>query len=68
METNEKLKSFIKSKNIKLWQVADKLGIYDTNFSKMLRYKLKDEELNKVYKAVKELEREKNEWWCDINN
>lgn len=61
METNEKLKSFIKSKNIKLWQVADKLGIYDTNFSKMLRYKLKDEELNKVYKAVKELEREKNE-------
>lgn len=61
METNEKLKTFIKSKNIKLWQVADKLGIYDTNFSKMLRYKLKDEELNKVYKAVKELEREKNE-------
>lgn len=61
METNEKLKLFIKSKNIKLWQVADKLGIYDTNFSKMLRYKLKDEELNKVYKAVKELEREKNE-------
>ena len=61
MKNNEELKSFIKSKNIKLWQVADKLGIYDTNFSKMLRYKLKDEELNKVYKAVKELEREKNE-------
>ena len=60
MQNNEKLKQLIKNKNIKLWQVAEKLKIHDSNFSRMLRYKLTKDQLVSINKAIKELEAENN--------
>ena len=60
MQTNERLKKLIKDKNIKLWQVAYKLGLRDSNFSRMLRYELTEEQLKKINKAISELEAKNN--------
>lgn len=61
LANNDKIKKAIKRKNIKLWQVAEKLGLYDSNFSRMLRYELTEEQLERINKAVETLEKEKNE-------
>ncbi len=60
MKKNENIKKYIKNKNLKLWEVAEKLGLCDSNFSRMLRYELSNEQLEKIYKAIEEVEREKN--------
>ena len=55
---NEKLKEFAKKHNVKLWRVADKLGITDGNFSRKLRYQLSDEEEKKIYNLIIRLAQE----------
>lgn len=57
---NSDLKRKIKSKGIMLWQIAEKLGIHDSNFSRMLRYKLNDEQIKAINKAINDLESERN--------
>jgi len=37
---NETIKRYAKSKKVKLWQVAEELGITDSYFSRKLRYAL----------------------------
>lgn len=37
---NETIKGYAKSKKVKLWQVAQELGITDSYFSRKLRYAL----------------------------
>lgn len=61
MKKNEILKSKIKNKKIKLWEIADKLGLCDSNFSRLLRYELSKEQKEKIEKAIKEVESERNE-------
>lgn len=61
MQKNKTLKNEIKRKNIKLWEVAEKLGLCDSNFSRLLRYELSKEQRKQIEKAIKELERERNE-------
>lgn len=43
---NEIIKDYAKASNVKLWQVAERMGMHDSNFSKLLRHPLpeKDEE------------------------
>ena len=41
--------------NIKLWQIAEYLGITDGNFSKKLRKELPEEEKQKIFTAINEL-------------
>ncbi len=48
----------IKSKVMK-YEVADKLGITDTSFSRKLRKKLSDDEKEKILKIISELSKEK---------
>ena len=48
-----------KSKNIFLWQIADKLGINDGNFSRNLRKELSTEEKAKIFSIIDELSVEK---------
>lgn len=43
-----------------LWQIAEKLGIHDSNFSRMLRYKLNYEQIKAINKAINDLESERN--------
>ena len=52
---NNDIKDFAKLSNVKLWQVADKLGITDIAFSKKLRKELSDEEKTKIFKIIEDL-------------
>ena len=37
---------------VKMWQIADQLGIHDTNFSKMLRHELPAEEKARILTII----------------
>lgn len=41
--------------NVKLWRIADYLGISDGNFSRKLRKELPEEEKQKILKIIDEL-------------
>ncbi len=55
MERNKEIKDYIKSKNIQLWRVAERLGIADSSFSRMLRYEITEEKRLEIYKITDEL-------------
>lgn len=44
----KKLKSYIKEKHIKLWQIADYLNINQSRLSTELRYDISDERLEEL--------------------
>lgn len=46
---------------VKLWQIADKLGIYDGNFSRRLRNELSEEEKKKIFSIIDELVKEEQQ-------
>ena len=52
---NENIKKYAKDNNVKLWQIADKLGVCDTGFSKRLRHPLSRVEENKIFAIVDEI-------------
>lgn len=56
---NHDIKETAKKAGIKLWQIADKLGINDGNFSRKLRKELNPEEKQKIFDIIAELQREK---------
>ena len=47
---NDWLRELAKINDIKLWQIAEKIGISDTTFSKMLRKELSNDKKNLIYK------------------
>ena len=44
---------------VKLWQIADELGLSDCNFSRKLRHELPDSEKQEIFKIIDELAAEK---------
>lgn len=52
---NEDIKNIAKENNIRLWRVAERLSVSDSNFSRMLRYKLSKEDRKKILEIIKEL-------------
>jgi len=55
---NQDIKEAAKKARIKLWQIADKLGINDGNFSRKLRKELSPEEKQKIFDIIADLENE----------
>jgi hypothetical protein len=55
MEKNIKLRKLCKDNKIFLWQIAEKISMQDTNFSKLLRHDLKENINERVFKALYEL-------------
>lgn len=51
-ERNKDIKDLIKSKNLRSWMVAEKLGVLDNSFSRMLRYPLTDEKRAEILEAI----------------
>ncbi len=49
------IKAFIISNGLKLWQVAEKIGMNDGNFSRRLRKPFSEQETERIKKAVAEL-------------
>ena len=52
------VKKMILDNGLKLWQVADKLGITDGNFSRKLRFNFNDEEVSNIKNIISSLKPE----------
>lgn len=57
--TGTEIKKAIFSAGLRCWEVADKIGISDGNFSRKLRKPLNEADTKRVLKAIDELKAEK---------
>lgn len=51
---NQDIRRTAAGAGVKLWQIADALGIADCSFSRKLRKELPQEEKDRIYDALKE--------------
>lgn len=58
MIANADIRSAVRRNGLFLWQIADKLGINDGNFSRKLRHELPDEEKQKIFAIIEDLSKE----------
>lgn len=56
---NSDIRARAKEKNVFIWQIADKLGLADSNLCKKLRKELSAEEKAKIFSIIDELSAEK---------
>lgn len=52
---NEQLKEVMRANNIYMWQVAKKLNVYETSFSKWFREELSEDKKRMVLSAIEEI-------------
>ncbi len=52
---NNSIRDYAKRKGVFLWMIADKLGLQDTNFSKLLRHPLPEEKTNEIIRIIDEI-------------
>lgn len=52
---NKEIREYIKAKNVPMWMVAERLGIADSSFSRMLRYEISDEKKRQIKSAADEV-------------
>ncbi len=52
---NQEIRAMARASNIRLWQIADALGILDCNFSRKLRRELPAEEKEKIFGIIRNL-------------
>ncbi len=55
---NNIIRTRAKETGVKLWQIADKLGINDGNLSRKLRHELPEAEQTKILNIINELAKE----------
>ena len=68
MKKNNDIRELAKRNGICLWQIADKLNMQDSNFSKMLRTELPSKKKMKIVKIIKELSEKQKQELDDIIN
>lgn len=52
---NLKIREAASSKGVRLWEIAERLNMYDGNFSRKLRKELPQEEQEKIIKIIDEI-------------
>lgn len=55
---NQDIRRTAAGAGVKLWQIADALGIADCSLSRKLRKELPQEEKDRIFKIIKELSEE----------
>lgn len=55
MTANVEIRNSAKEKGVKLWRVAEALGMADSAFSRKLRHELDEEEKSRVMSAIEQL-------------
>lgn len=58
MKANMKIREESRNSGVRLWQIADALGIQESMFSKKLRKELDEEEQVKILSIIDELAKE----------
>ena len=61
---NTDIKQAARVAKVKHWQIADALGIRDTEFSRRLRFPLPEDEKNKIMKIIEILFVQRSERTC----
>lgn len=61
MKSNMVIRSASKSAGVRLWQIAEVLGIQETALSRKLRHELPTEEKNKILGIIEALAQERQE-------
>lgn len=56
--SNEALRRFAAWNGVKLWQVAEALGIADTSLSRKMRKELPPDEKERIVRIIRELSQE----------
>ena len=54
-KTNEAIRTAAEKHGVKLWQIADALGMNDGNFSRKLRHELPPEETERIIALIDEI-------------
>ncbi len=52
---NQDIRDYAKQLGVKLWQVADAIGITDGQFSRKLRYELEPAEKQNIMKLISQI-------------
>lgn len=52
---NQDIKDYAKERNVKMWRIAECLGITDSSFSRMLRYEIKEKKKMEIKGIIDEL-------------
>jgi len=60
MQSNMDIRIKAQTAGVKLWQIADELGIADGNFSRKLRKELSEEEKAKIFSIIDSIAKNKN--------
>lgn len=55
---NKEIREAAKCAGVRLWQVADIIGISDSHFSRKLRHELPDEDREKIMDIIAQLDAE----------
>ena len=56
---NQEIRSEAKRAGVRLWEIAERLGVNDGNFSRKLRRELNPEERRKILAIINDLETER---------
>lgn len=59
--TNELIRTAMKAKNAKAWQVADLLGVHENTFYRMMRHELPEEKQREIITLIEDWARENNQ-------
>ena len=49
---NEDIRKYAKCRGVYLWQIADAMGMLDSNFSKLLRYEFDDADKKTIMSII----------------
>lgn len=55
---NKDIRNEAKESGVKLWQIAEKLGLQDSSLSRMLRHELSEEKKSEIRQIISELKKE----------
>lgn len=58
---NKEIRIAARNAGVRLWQVAERIGLNDGNFSRKLRRELPDQEKKEILEIIKTLAAEKTE-------
>lgn len=61
MKANMKIREKAKNSGVRLWQIADALGIQESMFSKRLRNELPEDEQERILAIIDKLANERQE-------
>lgn len=66
LKRNHDIRAAIKSANISTWQVAERMGIHENTFYRMLRKELQEQKKKEIYAIIEELKEETDKEFKEV--